>query len=50
MEARLVYRGFWLVLAFTLLVRLPFLNQAVQGDDDVYLTEAAHAQIEPLQF
>jgi hypothetical protein len=48
MEARLVYKGFWLVLAFTLLVRLPFVNQAVQGDDDIYITEAAHAQIEPL--
>ncbi len=41
-------RGLWLVLALTLLLRLPFLNQAVQGDDDIYITEAAHAQIEPL--
>ncbi|HEX3875896.1 MAG TPA: glycosyltransferase family 39 protein, partial [Bryobacteraceae bacterium] len=40
-------RGLWLVLAFTLLTRLPFLNQPVQGDDDIYITEAAHAQIEP---
>src|SRR6185437_12376591 len=38
----------WLLLLFVILLRLPFLNQAVQGDDDVYLTEAAHAQIEPL--
>jgi len=29
-------------------LRLPFLNQAFQGDDILYLTEAAHAQIEPL--
>src|SRR5205085_1696629 len=31
-----------------LLIRLPFLNQAVQGDDHIYLSEAAHALIEPL--
>jgi hypothetical protein len=36
-----------LVLAFAVLIRLPFLNQAIQGDDDIYLTEGAHAQIEP---
>ena len=41
-------RGLWLILAFTVLIRLPFLNQPVQGDDDIYITEAAHAQIEPL--
>ncbi len=41
-------RGLWLALALVLLIRLPFLNQAVQGDDDIYITEAAHAQIEPL--
>jgi 4-amino-4-deoxy-L-arabinose transferase-like glycosyltransferase len=34
------------LVIFTL--RLPFLNQALQGDDVLYLTEAAHAQIEPL--
>ncbi len=27
---------------------LPFLHQALQGDDVLYLTETAHAQIEPL--
>jgi Dolichyl-phosphate-mannose-protein mannosyltransferase len=52
MEAGLTHkyagRGLWLVLSFTLLLRLPFLNQPVQGDDDVYITEAAHAHIEPL--
>ena len=40
-------RGLLLILAFALLIRLPFLGQAIQGDDDLYLTEAAHAQIEP---
>ncbi len=29
-------------------LRLPFLNQAMQGDDILYLTEAEHAQIDPL--
>jgi Dolichyl-phosphate-mannose-protein mannosyltransferase len=29
-------------------LRLPFLNQAMQGDDILYLTEAEHAQIEAL--
>lgn len=52
METRVVSptasRGLLIVIALTLLFRLPFLNQAVQGDDDVYLTEAAHAQLEPL--
>ncbi len=33
---------------FVLALRLPFLNQAVQGDDVYYLSEAEHAQIEPL--
>jgi hypothetical protein len=37
-----------LVLAVVLLIRLPFLNQAVQGDDVYYLAEAEHAQIDPL--
>jgi len=36
------------ILAFVLLLRLPFLNQAVQGDDDIYLTGARHALIDPL--
>jgi hypothetical protein len=31
-----------------LLVRLPFLNQAVAGDDVYYLAAAYHAQIDPL--
>jgi hypothetical protein len=41
------YRSLLLILAFALLIRLPFLGQAIQGDDDIYLTEGAHAQIEP---
>ncbi len=42
-------RGELLLIAFVVLaLRLPFLNQAFQGDDVLYLTEAAHAQIEPL--
>ncbi len=41
-------RGLWIVLALVLLLRLPFLNQAIQGDDHTYLTEAFHALIDPL--
>jgi 4-amino-4-deoxy-L-arabinose transferase-like glycosyltransferase len=37
-----------LVALVVLALRLPFLNQALQGDDILYLTEAEHAQIEPL--
>jgi hypothetical protein len=37
-----------LVLAVVLLIRVPFLNQAVQGDDIYYLAGAQHAQIDPL--
>lgn len=37
----------WVVLA-VLLIRLPFLNQAIQGDDVYYLAGAQHAQLEPL--
>ncbi len=37
-----------IVALFVLALRLPFLNQAVQGDDVYYLVEAEHAQIEPL--
>jgi 4-amino-4-deoxy-L-arabinose transferase-like glycosyltransferase len=35
------------VLAVVLAIRLPFLNQAVQGDDPNYLVGAIHAQIDP---
>jgi len=37
-----------LVALVVLALRLPFLTQALQGDDVLYLTEAAHAQIDPL--
>ena len=37
-----------IVALVVLALRLPFLNQALQGDDVLYLTEAAHAQSEPL--
>jgi hypothetical protein len=44
----LLRRQLILVALVVLALRLPFLNQALQGDDILYLTEAAHAQIEPL--
>ncbi len=37
-----------IVALVVLALRLPFINQAMQGDDILYLTEAEHAQIEPL--
>jgi hypothetical protein len=37
-----------LIVALILLIRLPFLNQAVQGDDVYYIASAEHAQIDPL--
>src|SRR5438270_8497194 len=40
--------GLWISLALVLLIRIPFLNQAIQGDDHIYLTEAEHALIDPL--
>ena len=39
-------RQWVLVLGLVLLIRLPFLNQAIQGDDHIYLTEASHALID----
>ena len=48
MEAGVTPRQFLLVLGLVLLIRLPFLNQAIQGDDHIYLTEASHALIDPL--
>ena len=41
-------RDVLLLLALVLLLRLPFLNQAVQGDDVYYLAAAARAQVDPL--
>lgn len=37
-----------LIAALVTLLRLPFLNQAIQGDDVYYLYGAQHAQIDPL--
>jgi len=34
-------------VALVLLIRLPFLNQPIQGDDVYYLAGAQHAQIDP---
>lgn len=48
MEARVTRRPLLLLLGLVLLLRLPFLNQAIQGDDHIYLTEAEHALIDPL--
>ena len=41
-------RQLLLVTLAILALRLPFLNQAIQGDDPYYLYGAEHAQIEPL--
>lgn len=41
-------RALVLLLAAVVLMRLPFLNQAIQGDDVYYLAAAEHAQIDPL--
>ncbi len=50
MEARVnqSQRGLWIALALVLLIRIPFLHQAVQGDDHTYISEAAHALVDPL--
>jgi hypothetical protein len=48
MAASVTPRQFLLVMGLVLLIRIPFLNQAVQGDDHIYLTEASHALIDPL--
>ena len=41
-------RQLLIVTLAVLALRLPFLNQAIQGDDVYYLYGAEHAQIEPL--
>jgi hypothetical protein len=39
----------WLIVVLVVFaLRLPFLNQAIQGDDPYYLYAAEHAQIDPL--
>src|SRR5262247_2858436 len=48
MEAGLARRQLLAVIALVFAIRVPFLNQAIQGDDDIYLAEAAHALVEPL--
>jgi hypothetical protein len=48
MEARVARAPLLLLLGLVLLLRLPFLNQAIQGDDHIYLAEAQHALIDPL--
>ena len=48
MEAGVTARGLWIAIALVLVIRIPFLSQAIQGDEHQYLTEAAHAQIDPL--
>jgi hypothetical protein len=48
MEAGIKARPLLLILGLVLLLRLPFLNHAIQGDDPVYLAEAAHALVDPL--
>src|SRR6516164_10172087 len=48
MEARVSRRPLLFLLALTVSLRLPFLNQAIQGDDHIYLTEGQHALIDPL--
>ena len=41
-------RPILLILGFIVLLRAPFLNQPIQGDDIYYLAGAEHAQIDPL--
>jgi hypothetical protein len=41
-------RELLIVALLVLVLRLPFLNQAIQGDDVYYLYGAEHAQIDPL--
>ncbi len=48
MEARVDRKWLLLCLGLVLLIRLPFLHQAIQGDDHIYLTEAEHALVDAL--
>jgi hypothetical protein len=48
METGVARRPLYLLLGLVLLIRIPFLNQAIQGDDHIYLSEAQHALIDPL--
>jgi hypothetical protein len=44
----LARRDLLILFAAVLLLRLPFLNEAIQGDESTFLAAAAHAQIDPL--
>jgi hypothetical protein len=44
----LTKRDLLILFAAVLLLRLPFLNEAIQGDESTFLASAAHAQIDPL--
>ena len=44
----MVVRQTILIVGLVILLRLPFLNQPIQGDDPYYLYGAEHAQIDPL--
>jgi 4-amino-4-deoxy-L-arabinose transferase-like glycosyltransferase len=44
----LAKRDLLILFAAVLLLRLPFLNEAVQGDDPMFLASASHALIDPL--
>ncbi|MFB3776119.1 MAG: glycosyltransferase family 39 protein [Bryobacteraceae bacterium] len=48
MERNVRNWGILVVIAAVLLIRLPFLNQAIQGDDVYYLAGAQYSQIDPL--
>jgi len=42
-------RQFWLLIVLIVIaLRLPFLNQAIQGDDPYYIYGAEHTQMDPL--
>src|SRR5262249_43366824 len=47
-RARAVVTRALAIIALVLLPPLPFLRQAIQGDDVYYLAGAEHAQIDPL--
>jgi len=49
MAAGVTPRQFLLVMGLVLLIRIPFLNQAIQGDDHIYLPSLprAHRSLHP---
>jgi hypothetical protein len=48
MEARIARKALLPLLGLTILLRVLFLDQAIQGDDHIYITEAQHALVDPL--